>query len=70
MSWLMLVIETFMLDPAKLATNCVSASGTSIALGETFVAAVVSGFITRCGDVGGGSIAHHAVDGRAAAPSP
>src|SRR6516225_5742440 len=42
MSLLMLVIETFMLDPAKLATNCVRASGSSIRRSETsaFLAAV------------------------------
>jgi hypothetical protein len=35
MSLLMLVIDTFMLDPAKLATNCVRASGASIRRSET-----------------------------------
>jgi hypothetical protein len=30
----MLPIDTFMLEPAKLATNCVSASGSSIRRSE------------------------------------
>jgi hypothetical protein len=41
MSLLMLVIETFMLDPAKLATNCVRASGSSIRRSAT--SALVAG---------------------------
>jgi hypothetical protein len=41
-----LLIETFMLDPAKLATNCVRASGRSIRRIEAPRSMVVSGFVT------------------------
>jgi hypothetical protein len=45
----MSVIETFMLDPAKLATNCVRTRGTSIARSEGVVSALASGSVTDQG---------------------